>query len=437
METIRFSPIGKEDCSFGTGTFEVTLADGRIVMLSQIDIGAILNAGMATTTLTGLTLTTPIINGGTIASPTLSGTIIGTYTLAGTPTITGGVVSAIPTTDLGIANKSYVDAKNSITIMENGRLTVTMAANAVTIALKGNDGNDPSATNPVVVSFRSSTATSGAYVTRTITSALSTVISSGSTGGTVSGTAARIYVGLLDNAGTPELYWWNPLSSTSLYAPPEPELITTTAEGGAGAADSAQVLYSSTARASVAHRIVGYFEATEATAGTWATAASKIQLMGPGVRRTGEIVQRQRNTTGAVATGTTVIPLDDTIPQITEGNEYMTQAITPFSTINLLAVTHLGVYASSSANQLLVLALFQDATASALASIVAARNAAAGGYSAITLLHVMQAGTVSATTLRIRAGSPGAGTTTFNGDTSARTMGGIMASSLMIEEVFV
>ena len=35
--------------------------------------------------------------------------------------------------------------------------------------------------------------------------------------------------------------------------------------------------------------------------------------------------------TGAVATGTTIIPFDDTIPQITEGNEFMTLAITPRS----------------------------------------------------------------------------------------------------------
>lgn len=433
METIRFSPIGKEDISFGTGTFEVTLADGRVVMLSQVDIGAILNAGMATVTLTGLTLTSPVINTPTMASPVLSGTATGTYTLAGTPTIAGGAVSAIPTADLGIANKSYVDAKNSVTIMENGRITVTMSANAVTIALKGNDGNDPSATNPVVVSFRSSTATSAAYVTRTITSALSTAISTGSTGGTVSGTAARIYVGLLDNAGTPELYWWNPVSSSSLYAPPENELISTTAEGGAGAADSAQTLYSSTARSSVAHRVVGYFEATEATAGTWATAASKIQLMGPGVKRTGDLIQQAYSETGAVATGSTQTPNDDTIPQITEGVEYQTQAITPTNTINLLRIAHAGLYAST-ANGTLILALHQDATASGLAAR-AAQIVTTGQPVLAMVSHIMAAGTVASTTFRIRAGLTTVGTITFNGAGGTRLYGGVASSVLKIEEI--
>lgn len=98
METVRFSPIGKEDCSFGTGTFEVTLADGRVVMLTQIDVGAIINAGLSTVTLTGLTLTGP-----TISDPTFSGTSHGSITLVSativspviqTPTITSPTISS-------------------------------------------------------------------------------------------------------------------------------------------------------------------------------------------------------------------------------------------------------------------------------------------------------------------------------------------------------
>jgi hypothetical protein len=42
-EVITYSRIGKEDIRFGTGTFEVVLADGRKVTLNEVDIGAILN----------------------------------------------------------------------------------------------------------------------------------------------------------------------------------------------------------------------------------------------------------------------------------------------------------------------------------------------------------------------------------------------------------
>lgn len=42
-EVITYSRIGKEDIRFGKGTFEVVLADGRKVLMSEVDIGAILN----------------------------------------------------------------------------------------------------------------------------------------------------------------------------------------------------------------------------------------------------------------------------------------------------------------------------------------------------------------------------------------------------------
>ena len=41
---------------------------------------------------------------------------------------------------------------------------------------------------------------------------------------------------------------------------------------------------------------------------------------------------------GALATGTTVMPTDDTIPQITEGDEYMSLAITPKNALNILVI---------------------------------------------------------------------------------------------------
>ena len=46
----------------------------------------------------------------------------------------------------------------------------------------------------------------------------------------------------------------------------------------------------------------------------------------------------------------------------------------------------------------------------------------------------MTAGTTSATTFRVRAGLNSAGTTTFNGASSARYYGGTLASSITIKE---
>jgi hypothetical protein len=81
----------------------------------------------------------------------------------------------------------------------------------------------------------------------------------------------------MNNAGTIELAAVNISGGTQLD---ETNLISTTAEGGAGAADSASVIYSTTARTSLAYRVIGYIESTQATAGTWATAPSTIQGYG-------------------------------------------------------------------------------------------------------------------------------------------------------------
>ena len=145
-------------------------------------------------------------------------------------------------------------------------ITASVAANALTVTL-----------NPTTLDFRSATLTSGAVVARTIASAISVVVSSGSTLGTVSAVQSRIVVLALDNAGTAELAVVNIAGGNDLS---ETGLISTTAEGGVGAADSASTVYSTTARTNVAYRVVGYVESTQATAGTWATAPSTIQGAG-------------------------------------------------------------------------------------------------------------------------------------------------------------
>lgn len=148
---------------------------------------------------------------------------------------------------------------------------------------------------------------------------------------------------------------------------------------------------------------------------------------------TGAIQQQVSTLSSAVNSGSTTIPLDDTIPQITEGNEYMTQAITPKSATNVLQIEAVFYGSSNAAAGHLIMALFQDATANALAA-TAQYTAPAGSSCNIRLLHTMTAGTTSSTTFRIRAGTNAAGTTTFNGITAARFFGAIPKSSIMITE---
>jgi hypothetical protein len=148
----------------------------------------------------------------------------------------------------------------------------------------------------------------------------------------------------------------------------------------------------------------------------------------------GNVQQTVSFETGAVATGTTLLPVDDTIPQITEGNEYMTLAITPRSATSRLIVDVVVYLSHSAASANLAAALFQDATANALAAVSQVMSSPTSPVT-IAFRHTMTSGTTSATTFRVRAGAANAGTVTFNGAGGGRFFGGVSASSVVIQEV--
>lgn len=177
----------------------------------------------------------------------------------------------------GVMNANFTDAQNQLNeklnpkMLDNISLTSSVAANALTIAVKDRNGSDPSSTSPVKASMRSSTLTSGTWNTRSLTSALSLVVSSGSTLGQTSAKPWTLWIYLIDNAGTLEL-----AISGSLYN--ENQLISTTAEGGAGASDSVSTIYSTTARSNVPMRLIGKLVNTQTTAGTWASAGTQLEV---------------------------------------------------------------------------------------------------------------------------------------------------------------
>ena len=152
--------------------------------------------------------------------------------------------------------------------------------------------------------------------------------------------------------------------------------------------------------------------------------------------QTGLTAQVVNTQTGAVATGTTAIPYDDTIPQKTEGKEYMTLAITPKSATNKLKIDVV-IFFHTNTTDHVTAALFQDSIANALAAGInerVASNVLTGG---ISFTHYMTAGTTSAITFKVRMGGKGSNTITFNGSNGARRYGGVMASSITITEIWV
>jgi hypothetical protein len=200
---------------------------------------------------------TPIANGSSDASKKLRLELDTNITTATTRILT------IPSADGTIATTlSASGAPNQSQICS---ISASVGANALTI----------SASN-LTIDFRSATLTSGTVTTINGTPA-NLVISSGSTLGTINATQSRILIIAMNNAGTIELAAVNASGGNNLT---ETGVISTTAEGGAGAADSASVIYSTTSRSNLSYRVIGYVESTQATAGTWATTPSTLQGTG-------------------------------------------------------------------------------------------------------------------------------------------------------------
>tara|TARA_R100001530_G_scaffold6191_1_gene7331 strand:- start:35 stop:1774 length:1740 start_codon:yes stop_codon:yes gene_type:complete len=168
----------------------------------------------------------------------------------------------------------------------------------------------------------------------------------------------------------------------------------------------------------------------------YATAADTVEVMNVATEAAsggGKVLQVVEVHDGAVATGSTIMPSDDTIPQNSEGNEWMTLAVTPASASNLLRIDTCVHMATTSDDQMIA-AIFQDSTASAL-SASAYRQSAANKINSVYMTHYMTAGTTSSTTFKVRGGGMNSGTITFNGVSSGRLFGGVLASFIIITEI--
>ena len=126
------------------------------------------------------------------------------------------------------------------------------------------------------------------------------------------------------------------------------------------------------------------------------------------------------------------IPLDDTIPQNTEGTEILTVSITPTNATNILLIELDVPFLWPSTASTATLALFQDSTADALTAGVV--TSATGYPNSGRLSHRMTAGTISSTTFKFRMGV-NTGTTYINGNTTTRYFGGVQAVRFRVTEV--
>ena len=320
-------------------------------------------------------------------------------------------------------------------LIGNLTLVTSRTDNSETIAVKTQAGTDPSASDPAYLAFQDGT---GGFSVLSITAALSLTLSSGSTLGAVNNEPFRIWIVAFNDAGTLRLGVIKCYTGTAIVGLEDNGVASSTAEGGAGAAGSAGVFYTGTAVTSKVYRILGRLDYTLTTAGTWVTAPT-IKLFSQGSKLPGDVVQRAHNSYSEVATGTTILPMDDTIPQKTEGDQYMaTPTLAPTAEANLLKVATEGEFSSSITSNWLTVALFRDSTSDCFAAGFMYTHPTATGTARIGVTpSPFVAGSVASTVVSVRAGITASGTTTFNGSSNTRLLGTTNKSFISIEEIMV
>jgi len=221
---------------------------------------------------------------------TLKSTGGGEYVLDTTDTTTADDgISCIISLD-GFRFKTLSGVGLNPSSLENYTIVASVASNALTIALKTRSGIDPTVAGPCTFSFGSATAASGIYTPLAIIAATSLVISSGSTMGAANATPFALWLVMFSDG---QLSAINCRSATQIFPLNEDGLYSSTAEGGAGAADSAGVFYTTSAVVAKPFRILAKLEWASGltTAGTWNASPSKIRLKTPGMKLPCDTVQ--------------------------------------------------------------------------------------------------------------------------------------------------
>lgn len=129
---------------------------------------------------------------------------------------------------------------------------------------------------------------------------------------------------------------------------------------------------------------------------------------------------------------TAAIPIDDTIPQVGEGTQILSQSITTSGASNKVR-GRVMMEGTVGVSAVMIAAVFANGGANAIRAV--AKVVAAGNNREVLALEFEHSpGSAASHTYTVRVG-PNTGTMRLNGITSARELGGAQAATLVLEEI--
>lgn len=149
------------------------------------------------------------------------------------------------------------------------------------------------------------------------------------------------------------------------------------------------------------------------------------------------IVKTSYAETATHSNTTSAIPLDDTLPQSSEGVSVLSLTHSAETTTNKLRIRAVIPVGFNATTTVAIGALFVG-TGTVGANAVAASAATGATTSAlqnITLVHEYVPGTTSSQTIEVRAGTDGAGGIGINGTSATRLFGGVAKATITVEEI--
>jgi hypothetical protein len=329
-----------------------------------------------------------------------------------------------------MSSRNELSGLTSIGIPGAQIVVTIVSAGTAKVEIKKADGSDPSPGAPLYTAMRKSAGSGSIYEGRIITVPLSLTFHDLFGVSTIN-TPARIWVVLIDDNGTFRLGGVCCSAANRIVALDEEKLINTT---NLSVSDIGQFLTDTVALTGVPFKIVGYFTFNSGIGGGGFSAAPDvIQMFGPGIGAPGEIVQSNAEFGTNSLSITANIPLDNTIPQSTEGANALSPVnILPFvahSPANWIEHDIQVSYATTSALQV-ALALFSDLSADAFASV--SKSTPASSSDQIRILTRLQAGATTQFFPRIGVGSA---TITTNAITAGGTaLGSTIYSGYKVTE---